>query len=77
MTHCTYLAPLGDLGLGDVLDGHGVAVLDALPGVDGAEAALPQLGSHAVRALRRCSELVATWDVTRKITCLLVVRMRM
>ena len=48
-----YLAPLGDLGLGDVLDGHGVAVLDALPGVDGAEAALPQLGSHAVRPLTR------------------------
>ena len=38
-----------------MLDGDGVAVLDALPGVDGAEAALAQLGPHAVRALwRRC-----------------------
>ena len=49
----TYLAPLGNLGLGDVLDGHGVAVLDALSGVHRAETALPQLGSHAVRTLRR------------------------
>ncbi len=47
----TYPAPLGDLGLGDVLDGHRQSVFDALPGVDGAEAALAQLGADAVGAL--------------------------
>ncbi len=46
-----YLAPLCDLGLGDVLDGDGCAVLGALPRVDGAEAALAQHPPHAVGPL--------------------------
>ena len=46
-----YLAPLRDLGLGDVLDGDRGAVLGALAGVDDAEAALAQHPAHPVGAL--------------------------
>ena len=38
--HSAHLAPLGDVGLGDVLDGDEGAVADPHPGVHGSEAAL-------------------------------------
>ncbi len=58
-SNAAYHIPIGNLGSGDVLDGHVSAVAHAHAGVDRAEAALAEHLAHAVRPLEGLAGLNA------------------